>query len=422
MAKVFFSYSRKDQNKVKEIKDRIELNGHEVWLDEDISAGVPFPQAIEIAIKSCDFMAIFLSDNSKESPWMKREFNAYFLKDIEKNTNTILPIKIDKTELENFSIFMRELEICDLSEISREEEGIRKILNRLARFEPKKETYTKDDYNRLMFAIDMSLTAGYTTMMYYNSGLKNNLITEKDVKNSATLADEAAEKKIKHLIGIKYDNDEIIAEEQDKKKKRSFNIQPDRYYWIIDPLDGTLNFLNRIDLFCTAIGIIKNGKPFIGVVFDPVSNEVFFGMKGIGSQLWKVSTGEVSTIYPSQNITLLEESIIATHVSSRKKIAQKMFDKKLIELFSVNFRHIRLLGCGQLALAFVASGKLQAFFQFESYIWDQLAGAVIIENAGGIIKEYNEEAMALKPWTYNTANILACSNPDIAEKFRNIMI
>lgn len=421
MAKVFFSYSRKDKEAVKKVEHYLEKNGHDIWLDEDISAGVPFPQAIEVAIKSCDFMAIFLSKNSKDSSWVKREFNAYFLKDVEKNKNTIIPILLDETHIDEFSIFLTQLQICNISNPEDYQTELQKVLELIEKSNIPSRTYSVDDYNRLMFAIDMAVTAGYTTMTYYNSGLRSNIILDKDVKNAATLADEAAEDKISPLIKLRYPHDKIISEEANKKDIE-VNIGDDHYYWIIDPLDGTLNFLNRIDLFCSAIGLIRNGEPYMGVVFNPVSNEVFFGMNGMQSQVWRVTTGEVNAIYSTQTITSLEESLIGTHVSSRESAAKKMFERKLIEKFSKRFRHIRLLGCGQLALAFVASGKLQAFFQFDSYIWDQLAGAVILQNAGGIVRDFDEENSALVPWQYTTKNILACSNNEIAEKFQKFII
>jgi myo-inositol-1(or 4)-monophosphatase len=224
---------------------------------------------------------------------------------------------------------------------------------------------------------------------------------------------------------MRYPGEKIISEEE-ADKKDALNLH-ERYdldhgcHWIIDPLDGTLNFLNRIDYFCSAIGIIKNGIPLIGVIFNPVSNEVYFGMNGIESQVWKISSGEVEKISPSSHIKSLKESIIATHISSRPEMAKKLLDTQLINKFSYNFRHIRLLGCGQLALAFVASGKLQAFFQYGSYIWDQLAGVVILKNAKGIASDVCETTKSLKEWKYYTQNILATANHEISKRFETLI-
>ena len=418
MAKIFISYSHEDIAIVTKVQIDLEKMGHEVWSDEKIVAGTIFPQAIELAIKNCDYMLIFLSQNSMRSEWVKREYNAYFLKDIENNRQTLITVHIDNTDIYKYSIFLKQLQIVKLVD-ENYTDGINTLNKVLSQPIPDEEIYALEDYNRMMFAIDMAVTAGHTSMMYYNSSLIKNIIINNEVKNAATLADEAAENKIKPLIGIKYSNDRIISEESNKKDT-TFDLR-DGYFWIIDPLDGTLNFLNRIDCFCSAIGIIKNGEPLIGVIYNPVSNEVYFGMNGIESQVWKISSGEVTNINPSQQIKSLKESVIATHISSREEIAKKMFDKQLINKFSFNFRHLRLLGCGQLALAFVASGKLQAFFQYDSYIWDQLAGVVILNNAKGIVRDVDEKDRVLKKWTNTTRNILACANMEIANKFETLI-
>jgi fructose-1,6-bisphosphatase/inositol monophosphatase family enzyme len=77
-----------------------------------------------------------------------------------------------------------------------------------------------------------------------------------------------------------------------------------------------------------------------------------------------------------------------------------------------------MLGCGQLALAYVAAGKLQAFMQLQSYIWDQVAGVVILLNANGIVQDFEPLSPILKEWNYKTKNILACSNEAILNEFR----
>ncbi len=421
MAKVFFSYAREDVEQVNRAKSAFEDAGHEVWLDKDIPIGVPLPQAIEIAIRSCDYFALFLSFNSKRSTWVNKEKSAYFLKDIENNEDTILPLKIDNVNLDDFGVFIKLLNICDLC--SDFDVGVRAALDRITPILSKKR-YSQEDYNRLLYAIDLSIIAGNTSMMYYNNCFKANVVLD-DRKNAATQADKAAENKITPLVKIKYEDDVVITEESDKENPYG-KIMKDGYTWVVDPLDGTINFTNRVELFCTAIGILKDGEPFIGVIFDPTSNEIYFGMNGLRSQVWKIQTGEITELYSSLNVTDLRNSVIGAHISSRTTILRKMFENDVLKNISLHFKHVRMLGSGQLALAYVASGRLQAFFQFDSYIWDQVAGAVILENSGGILKEYieGEECArgSLGDWNYKTKNILACANQSIANGFSEKII
>jgi myo-inositol-1(or 4)-monophosphatase len=226
-----------------------------------------------------------------------------------------------------------------------------------------------------------------------------------------------AQNKVLHLIALKYENEVVLSEEIHKDDPYQ-NIPTEGYTWVIDPLDGTNNFVNRIPFFCSAIGILKDRKPFIGAIFDPVLNEVYFAIQGHQSKVWKISTGETTPISTDPHRTLLDQALIATHISSRAEVAQRLFANDFFLEMSRRFKHIRAFGCGQLALAYVASGRLQAFLQMDSYIWDQVAGVVILNNAGGVAQEFNLDTRQISEWNYKTKNILACSNNLILEAFQ----
>jgi myo-inositol-1(or 4)-monophosphatase len=265
----------------------------------------------------------------------------------------------------------------------------------------------------LIFAIDLAVRAGTTAMLYYNSTLKENLTLDQR-KNAATDADSTAQVQVvsQLLNSDKYGKETIISEEEPYSQAK---VNPDGFTWVIDPLDGTSNFWNRIPLFCSAIGVLKNGKPFIGALFEPISNEIYYAIDGQPSQVWRMSTGESSFITADQRTTDPRQAIIGTHISTRPQIARKMFNSGTLSNLSNKFKHVRVLGCGQLALAYVATGRLQAFFQYGSYIWDQVAGVVIVQNSGGIACTASR---SMPNWNYKTSNILACSNLAIKQGFR----
>lgn len=413
MAKIFLSYARENRPVVEKVRSILEEHGHEIWFDNDILLGNPFPQAIEVGIESCDFFAIFLTKEVIDSSWVKRELTTYFLKDMERGTSTILPLKFDETDIRDFGRLFAPIQHCDFTQNF--ETGINDLLKRVGSTKTA-DGPSEEDYKRLLFSIDLVVTAGNAAMMYYNSSLKQNQALD-DRRNAATRADTTAQNKILHLINMKYENEEIISEEIHKDNPRQ-EIKSDGYTWVIDPLDGTNNFVNRIPFFCSAIGILKHGKPFIGTIFDPVLNEVYFAIQGQQSKIWKISTGETVSISTDPQRKLLDQALIATHISSREDIAQRLFANEFFLNMSKKFKHIRAFGCGQLALAYVASGRLQAFLQLDSYIWDQVAGVVILNNAGGITQGFDLDTHELSDWSYKTRNILACSNKLILDAFQ----
>ena len=287
---------------------------------------------------------------------------------------------------------------------------MKSLFRRIRRDRTSHDNISQEEYDRLLLAIDLAIRAGNTAMMYYRNSLKEN-ITLDDRKNAATQADLAAQNKVKPIINLKYETDDIISEESHKRVEIAIN---NKYTWVIDPLDGTNNFVSRIPLFCSGIGVLKEGNPFIGVIYDPVSNEVFYGIQGQQAQNWKVSSGDTIPISADSSVTKLDEALIGTHVSSRAPVTRRLFKKGFFLNVSQSVKHVRAFGCGLLALAYVASGRLQVFFQFDSYLWDQVAGVVLIQCSGGKVTQLKRN---MKEWDYNTADILACSNGPLLEEF-----
>jgi fructose-1,6-bisphosphatase/inositol monophosphatase family enzyme len=192
-------------------------------------------------------------------------------------------------------------------------------------------------------------------MMFYNNSLADNLALDTR-KNAATEADHAAERKIVPLIQSDYPQDSIVSEED--KSQLNARIQKDGYTWIIDPLDGTNNFVNQIPFFCSSVAVMKDRKPFIGVIYEPVLNQVYYAIQGMHSQVWRVSTGETRLLQADRQVQTLSESLLATHISARAPVTRELFDDKFFLNLSLNFKHVRSFGSGLLALAYVAVGRL----------------------------------------------------------------
>ena len=134
----------------------------------------------------------------------------------------------------------------------------------------------------------------------------------------------------------------------------------DSFKWIIDPIDGTTNFLHGIPHFCISLAFVSNYEIISGVIFDPIKNEIFYGEKNSGS------------FFNNQRI----------RVSSKKNFDECLFGSNLESIKNINL-NLRISGSAALDLAYVASGRLDGFFQKKLNIWDIAAGIIILSEAGG---------------------------------------
>ena len=128
-------------------------------------------------------------------------------------------------------------------------------------------------------AIKAAKEAGKIILLYYSKNI--DAITKKNTYDLVTEADLASENKIISIIKKKFPDHSLLTEESGEE------IQKSDYCWIIDPLDGTNNFYHKFPVFCVSIALYKKEKPLIGVVFDPLKNELFYAEKSKGAFLNK---------------------------------------------------------------------------------------------------------------------------------------
>ena len=183
--------------------------------------------------------------------------------------------------------------------------------------------------------------------------------------------DEAAEEAIISILRDAYPDHGILAEESGKK-------HADRdYVWVIDPLDGTTNFLHGFPQYCISIGLLHKGKPTQAVVFDPNRNELFTASKGVGAYLNdrrirvsrtdKLEDALMATGFPFREIGNLDE-----YVRMMKNVMRSTSG-------------IRRPGAAALDLAWVACGRVDGFWELGLSPWDMAAGALLVREAGGLI-------------------------------------
>ena len=177
--------------------------------------------------------------------------------------------------------------------------------------------------------------------------------------------------------------------------------------WIIDPIDGTMNFLNGIPQFAISIGYEENNEIICGVIFNPIMNEMFCAEKGNGAYL------NNSRIRVSNKKKIKDAMIVTGGPKLTSKIRDKVFSEYIH--ISNNVSNIRKFGSAALDVAYVACGRFDGYWQRELNYWDIAAGIVILKEAGGFVDFFEEDAsLPLKK------NILA-TNANIHDELKGLV-
>jgi len=194
-------------------------------------------------------------------------------------------------------------------------------------------------------------------------------IDYKGAFNLVTDVDKASEGLILDILGAEFPDYDVLAEEGGA----SGGGQERR--WLIDPLDGTTNYAHAYPLFCVSIGLEERGKMILGVVFNPVSDELFWAEAGKGAWLHEEQI-RVS------GITTLSASLLSTGFppDTRKALDDNMTQFSLLTDLS---HGVRRDGSAALDLCFVACGRFDGFWEKKLSAWDTAAGSLIVTEAGG---------------------------------------
>ncbi|MBA1337536.1 MAG: myo-inositol-1(or 4)-monophosphatase [Pelagibacterales bacterium] len=168
----------------------------------------------------------------------------------------------------------------------------------------------------------------------------------------------------------------ILSEEIGEIKK------DEEFKWIIDPIDGTANFLHGIPHFAISIGLEQNKEIICGIIFDPIKDEMFIAEKGNGAYL---NNQRVRVSGRSK----LENSIIFTGGPKNNAGDRDLSLNEYIKFSSKAFIPIRKLGSASLDMAYVAAGRCDGFWQRNLNYWDIAAGIVIVKEAGGFVTDFN---------------------------------
>lgn len=216
--------------------------------------------------------------------------------------------------------------------------------------------------------------AGADAIMPFWRSLEPNEITEKSRNDLVTAADHAAERAILAEIERRFPDHAVLAEESGWTRR-----DDDLPTWIVDPLDGTTNFVHGIPQFAVSVGVAVADRVEYGVIFDPVKGDVFCAGRGMGAT-WN---GKACGVTPRAG---LEGALVATGFPFK---AHELLDPYLAIFREVFLRckAIRRPGAAALDLAYTACGLFDGFFEFRLSPWDLAAGSLLVEEAGGSVSD-----------------------------------
>ena len=224
--------------------------------------------------------------------------------------------------------------------------------------------------------------------------VENLQVSKKGIGDFVTSADLSSEKAIIKILQKGYPKIEIMSEETNSET----NLNEHEKIWIIDPLDGTLNFLHGLPHFAISMAFMVNEEIISGIIYDPIKDELFWAEKGIGAFL---NGKRIRVSARSQ----LKDSLVSTGIPWKGMESSHKNYLKILENIMKSSSGIRRYGAAALDLAYVAAGRYDAFWEFNLKTWDIAAGALIVKEAGGYVGNINKNENYLY-----TGNIYACNN------------
>jgi myo-inositol-1(or 4)-monophosphatase len=210
-------------------------------------------------------------------------------------------------------------------------------------------------------------------LRFYNQEFK--ISNKEGINNLVTEADHAAEKAIISVINSTYPAHQVLSEEAGELKKES------EYKWIIDPIDGTINFAHGIPLNCVSIAVEHRGEITMAAVYNPHLDELFFAEKGKGATL-----NDQSITVSSQSQTI-KACLVTGFPYTYINLANGPLE--IFERFIRKGVPVRRLGSAAIDLCWVACGRFDGFYEHKLEAWDSAAGYLIVEEAGGKVTDFD---------------------------------
>jgi myo-inositol-1(or 4)-monophosphatase len=233
-------------------------------------------------------------------------------------------------------------------------------------------TSSSDSHDFLPGMTEIAREAGALLMDYFRQRVKVEYKGEADL---VTVADRESEALIRDRLRQRWPGFDILGEEGGLQDAGS------DYRWYVDPLDGTTNFAHGFPVFCVSIGLDYKGNRIAGVVYDPTRDELFAAEQGSGAYL------NQQRIHVSK-IANLAECLVGTGFPSHKR--HKNPNIFFYHHITLHTHGVRRAGSAALDLCYVASGRLDGFWEFNLKPWDTAAGVLMVQEGGGKVSDFKD--------------------------------
>jgi len=251
----------------------------------------------------------------------------------------------------------------------------------------------------LEIAVEASQLGGRVLLQYLGN-LKGGEVRQKAPRDLVSEADKASQEVILSFLAQETPSYSILAEESGENRLK------EGYCWVVDPLDGTTNFVHSLPLFSVSIALMEGRNILVGVIWDPVREELFYAQQGKGAFL-NSHPISVSTV-PS-----LQEALLVTGFPFRARHFVEPYLKVYKDFYLQ--AGIRRTGSAALDFAYTACGRFDGFWDLSLMPWDLAAGALLVQEAGGRLSDFLGESHF-----WDTGHIIA-SNPFIHSQMLEIV-
>jgi myo-inositol-1(or 4)-monophosphatase len=243
----------------------------------------------------------------------------------------------------------------------------------------------------LEIATEAACAGGAVLQSYWGTLQSVDQLQEKQPGDLVTIADREAEKEVIGVLRRHVPSHSILAEESGASQIAGGDHL---YLWAIDPLDGTTNFAHQYPFSAVSVGLLREGIPVVGAIYDPFHKELFRAAQGLGA------TCNRRPIYVSATQNLSRSLLVTGFAYDRTRVE----DNNYAEF--CHFTHItqgvRRAGAASLDLAYVACGRVDGYWERGLSVWDMAAGAVLVQEAGGLVTAYDGS-----PFVVRSGRILA---------------
>ena len=261
------------------------------------------------------------------------------------------------------------------------------------------------DLSKASRAAEQAAYAAGTHLLASRSRLAEIVITRKDPGDVVSAIDREAHALIRDVVLRSFPEHGFVGEDGDTDP--AVLLTDPRPHWVVDPLDGTANYLRGYPQFAVSIALVEAGEPLIGVVYDPIRNEFFGAIRGRGAVL---NGQAIRCAPPHTSIEALAATVFPKPTSPRMPRYMAEFGRVLR-----GFGGVRRSGSMVLELAYLAAGRIDAFWAHDMGAWDAAAGIVLLRESGALVQARDGRPLL------GSGSLLGCT-PTLYESFLSLLV